>query len=99
VKPVHQAISVLRATETSATLAPLLERMRISQQMWSDIAPLLPAVMRDSVQPGKWEDGVWCLLVRSGAVSAKLRQLAPALLSTLTSKGWQISAIRLKVQA
>jgi hypothetical protein len=90
---------VLRATEASATLAPLLERIRQSQQMWSDIRSLIPPQMRDSVQPGKWEDGVWCLLVRSGAIAAKLRQLAPALLSTLTGRGWQVSAIRLKVQA
>jgi hypothetical protein len=95
----HTAISALHATEASATLAPLLVRMRESQEMWQIIQPLVPASLLGSVQPGKWEEGTWCLLVRSSASAAKLRQLQPALLDRLTSRGWKISAIRLKVQA
>lgn len=89
----------MQATESSSTLAPLLERMRESQQMWLQIEPLLPGPLRNTTQAGKWESGVWCLLTKSNASAAKLRQLSPSLVQALQQRGWKVSAIRLKVQA
>jgi hypothetical protein len=50
------------------------------------------------VQAGPIEDKVWCLLVDSTAIAAKLRQLQPLLLERLTREGHDITAIRLKVR-
>jgi len=42
---------------------------------------------------------VWCLLVESTAIAAKLRQLQPSMLERLAHEGHDITAIRLKVRA
>ena len=40
-----------------------------------------------------------CLLVRNNAAAAKIRQLLPAMAAHLRTKGWDVTEIRLKVQA
>jgi hypothetical protein len=50
------------------------------------------------VKAGPAEGDVWCLLVHGSAAAAKLRQLAPRLVTRLRSRGWEINSIRLKVQ-
>jgi len=61
------------------------------------VAPLLPASLRKSVKAGAVDEAVWCLVVDNNAVASKVRQLLPALLAQLRSKGWEVTAIRLKV--
>jgi broad-specificity NMP kinase len=41
----------------------------------------------------------WSLLAANAAVAAKLRQLQPRLEDRLRDRGWQVSAIRIKVQS
>jgi hypothetical protein len=59
---------------------------------------LIPAPLRSAVKAGPIDGTDWCLLVESSAAAAKLRQLIPALLAHLCSRGWQVNSIRLKVQ-
>lgn len=63
------------------------------------IEPLIPASLRKAVRAGPIEDTVWCLILDNNAIAAKIRQLLPSLESHLRAKGWEVSAIRLKVQA
>ena len=51
-----------------------------------------------AIRSGPIDGETWCLLVDSNAAAAKLRQLAPALLAHLRTKGWAVTNLRLKVQ-
>jgi hypothetical protein len=91
------AVSLLQASQDSPTLARLSELALDSSARLKAIEPLLPAALRAAITAGPIDGSSWCLLVSSTAVAAKLRQLQPALLAHLRSKGWDVSAIRLKV--
>ena len=93
----HQAIPLLQAAQESATLASLTARLQASQACLQAVQPLLPAALRPSVQAGPLENGQWCLIVRSSAVAAKLRQLLPDLQQRLVNHGLPVTAIRVKV--
>lgn len=93
----HQAIPLQQAAQESATLASLTARIQASQACLKAVQPLLPAALRPSVQAGPLEDGQWCLIVRSSAVAAKLRQLLPDLQQRLIHSGLPVTAIRVKV--
>jgi len=95
----YNAISLQQASEDSPALAGLLARARDSAERLAAVQHLIPAEMRPSVQAGPAEGDVWCLLVTGSAAAAKLRQLLPALLARLRTQGWEVSTIRLKVQA
>ena len=59
----------------------------------------LPAAMAAHVKPGPVDDAGWSLLVANASVAAKLRQLQPRLEEILRERGWQVIAIRVKVQS
>lgn len=94
----HQAITLQQAAQESPTFSVLMGRVQESCDRLQAIRSLLPAPLREGIQAGPIEDGVWCLLVSSNAVSAKLRQCLPALQAHLQSKGLAVSSIRIKVQ-
>jgi len=91
-------LTIEQALKEAPTLARLAGLARESADRLASIQPLLPPGLRHNLQAGPIEDGTWCLLVPNGAAAAKLRQLLPALQAHLRSKGWQVNAIRLKVQ-
>ncbi len=62
------------------------------------IEPMIPATLRSALTPGPIDGPNWCLIVNGNAAAAKLRQMLPMLTAHLRSKGWEVSAIRLKVQ-
>lgn len=80
-------------------LSQLLERASQSREMLAAVHPLIPPGLREHVLAGPWEAGQWCLLVGSNAAAAKMRQILPGLQAALVQRGWQVSAIRLKIQA
>lgn len=82
----------------SPTLARLSELVRDSSLRLKAIEPLLPPLLRPAIQAGPIEGATWCLLVSSNSAAAKLKQLQPALLAHLRSRGWEVTAIRIKVQ-
>lgn len=90
--------SLAQAVGAAPSLALLQERIRESQGCMDQIRHLIPAAMRQHVVAGPLQDQEWCLLVGSAAASTKLRQLLPAIQQTLTARGAQVNAIRIKVQ-
>ena len=75
----------------------LSRRLRESQARLQAVLPLLPPAMRASVKAGPIDEAGWTLLASNGAVSAKLRQLVPALEAQLRSQGWQGPPVRVKM--
>lgn len=95
----HQAVTLLQATQESPTLARLSQLTQDSVARLKAIEPLLPVSLRPAVTAGPIEGTGWCLLVSNNAAAAKLRQVLPALQAHLRSNGWEVTSIRLKVQA
>jgi hypothetical protein len=93
-----RAITLLQATQDSETLNRLCELASESSQRLKSIQSLMPPSLRASVHPGPIEGPVWCLLLDNNAAAAKIKQLLPSLQAHLRSKGWEVNAIRLKVQ-
>ena len=94
----HYAVTLQQASEESPTLARLTALTRDSSDRLKAIELLIPAALRPAVQAGPIDGDSCCLLVKSNAAAAKVRQLLPALQAHLRSRGWEVNAIRLKVQ-
>jgi len=92
-------VSVQQAAEDSPTLARLAQLARESGERLKAVEPLIPVALRRAVKPGPIEGPAWCLLVEGNAAAAKLRQVLPAMQALLCNRGWQVSAIRIRVQA
>ena len=92
-------ISLQQAAQSSPTLAKLVAMTQDSSARLQAIQPLIPITLRKVVQAGPIEGSCWCLLVKSNAAAAKLRQLLPAFAAHLRVKGWDVTEIRLRVQA
>ncbi len=92
-------VTLQQAADDSPTLARLAELARESGERLKAVESLIPAALRSHVRPGPIEGEAWCLLVEGNAAAAKLRQVAPALQAQLCSRGWQVTSIRIKVQA
>jgi hypothetical protein len=92
----HFAIPAHEAAGEAPTLARLIQLARESAERLQAIESMIPAPLRASVRPGPIDGTTWCLLVDGNAAAAKLRQLLPLLQDKLNSRGWQVTAIRLK---
>ena len=88
-----------QALQHSAPLARLQLLMRDSNARFEAIRASLPAALAPHVKPGPVDDAGWSLLAANASVAAKLRQLQPQLEAVLRERGWQGSAIRVKVQS
>lgn len=91
-------VTVQQAADDSPTLARLAELARESGERLRAVQSLIPAPLRSRVRPGPIDGTAWCLLVEGSAAAAKLRQVLPALQAHLCGRGWQVTAIRIKVQ-
>lgn len=91
-------VSLQQAAEDSPTLARLAELARESGARFKAVESLIPSALRRQVKPGPIEGTAWCLLVDGSAAAAKLRQVVPDLQAHLCDCGWQVTAIRIKVQ-
>jgi hypothetical protein len=90
-------VPLYEAAQDSPTLARLAQLARESGERLKSVEFLIPLPLRPSVRPGPIDGDSWCLLVDSSAAAAKLRQVLPALQTQLSSRGWQVNSIRLKV--
>ncbi|RYE38966.1 MAG: hypothetical protein EOP24_45600 [Hyphomicrobiales bacterium] len=94
----HRAVTLQQATQESPTLAMLASLTRDSSARLKAIEMLIPPALRPAIQAGPIDGTSWCLLVKSNAAAAKIRQLLPAFEAHLRSRGWEVNAIRLKIQ-
>lgn len=94
----HRAVSALQASQESPTLARLSELAVESSARLRSLGSIIPPTLQASIQAGPIEGNEWCLLISNTAVAAKVRQLLPAIQAHLRTKGWEVNAIRLKVQ-
>lgn len=93
-----QSYTVLQAAEKTPNLARLTELTRESSARLQAIAALIPVALRKSVIAGPIDGASWCLILDNTATAAKIRQLLPAFMAHLRSRGWQVNSIRLRVQ-
>jgi len=91
-------VTLQQAASASPTLARLTALAKDSNERLKAIKGLMPEALWSTIQAGPIDGSSWCLLVNNNAVSAKLRQLSPALLAHLRTKGWDVTTIRLKVK-
>lgn len=92
------ALPIEQALSRSAPLERLKQLMQDSNARFAAIQPHLPAALAPHVKPGPVDESGWSLLAVNASVAAKLRQLQPRLEDALRERGWQVSAIRVKVQ-
>jgi len=93
----NHSISLFQATQESPTLARLTDLAMESTARLKSVESLIPTALRSAVRAGPIEGTAWCLILDNTAAASKIRQLLPAMESHLRSKGWEVSAIRLKV--
>ncbi len=93
----RQALTVLQAAEAAPQLATLAARAQESAQRLAAVRPLLPGALASQIEPGPLEGSDWCLLVKTNAAAAKLRQMVPVLQDHLRRRGLPVASIRLKV--
>ena len=93
----HQAIPLEQAAREAPVLGQLMRQVELSQACASSIAKLVPAPLRQQLSYGALEDGQWCILVRSNAAAAKLRQLLPLFLAQLQQQGFAVQGIKLRL--
>lgn len=94
----HHAVTLQQAADASPMLAQLAALTRESSERLKAVESLVPSALRPALQAGPIEGTTWCIMVKSNAAAAKLRQLLPAMQAHLRSKGWQVNVIRLKIQ-
>jgi hypothetical protein len=95
---VPDALPIAEALRRSEPLDLLRRQMHESNQRFAVVRLLLPTGLSDHVRPGPVDEEGWSLLAANAAVAAKLRQIKPRLEEALRDGGWQVSAIRIKVQ-
>jgi hypothetical protein len=93
-KPAKGAVDFLRAHDKLANLLPAVARLAALQK---DCAALLPTQFAWCT-PLAFENGQLTLAIPNAALAAKLKQQLPKLQDNLLKQGWQVIAIRLKVQ-
>jgi len=89
-----EASEFLRSNSAMATLLPALARMGTLQKA---CASGLPA-MFSTCEVLQFEAGQLVMSVPNAALAARLKQQLPRLQDRLLKDGWQVSAIRIKVQ-
>jgi len=96
--PPAATVPIAEALRASAPLGRLGDRLRLSNALFAEVAPVFPAALAPSLRAGPVDDEGWSILCANAAVAAKLRQLVPHLETRLREAGRPVAAIRIKVQ-
>ena len=91
------SLPIGQVLQRSAPLLHLQQLVRDSNARFEAIRSSLPGALAAHVRPGPVDALGWSLLAANPSVAAKLRQLQPRLEASLSSQGWPVSAIRIKV--
>lgn len=83
----------------SDVLLNLQRRLAESNERLQVVRTLLPEALSAQLTAGPVDDSGWTLIVRSSAIAAKVRQWQPLLEDALRQQGWQVSAIRVRIQS
>src|SRR6201991_5214758 len=86
---------VLARTDAFSALRAGVEQIAALER---DLTELLPDYLAASVEPGFIKDGVLALFAAHNALAARLRHLAPRLLSDLQQRGWPVNALKIRVR-
>ena len=86
----------LRLTPEHQRLFSSTDKLIAMQQVFMKIAP--PQLAQRSAL-GAFVDGDLTIYARNGAIAAKLRQMLPSLLLKFRARGYEVTAIRIAVQA
>ena len=79
-------------------LQALNRELRQLAALQSALAEVLPGNLATSTSVALVKAGELILVADNGAVAAKLKQMAPRVLSSLRQRGYEITGIRLQVQ-
>ncbi|EJL91769.1 Protein of unknown function (DUF721) [Herbaspirillum sp. CF444] len=90
----RDATDFLQSDNAMASLLPAITRMSALQK---SCAAILPAIFK-SCDVMNFEGGQLVLSMPNAALAAKLKQQLPKLQERLLKDGWQVNAIRIKVQ-
>ena len=90
----RDALDFLRGDDKMATLLPTATRMAALQ---THCAATLPA-MFDACAVLQFADGQLVLSTPTAALASRLKQQLPKSQESLLKRGWQVNAVRLKVQ-
>jgi hypothetical protein len=96
---VPDSLPIREALAQSEPMLLLQARIRDSRRRLECILTVLPSSVRPLVQAGPLDESGWTLLAANAAAASKLRHLEPLIQDRLRANGWNLSAIRIKVQA
>ena len=86
----------LRLTPEHQRLFSYTDKLTAMQQVFMKIAP---PQLAQRCALGAFVEGDLTIYARSGAIAAKLRQMLPSLLLKFRARGYEVTAIRIAVQA
>ena len=89
-------LGVLRLTSDHQRLFGYMDELTVMQQVFMEIAP---PQLAQSCALGGFFEGNLTICTHNGAIAAKLRQTLPSLLLKFQAKGYEVTAIRVAVQA
>ncbi|MCP1118286.1 DciA family protein [Robbsia andropogonis] len=94
----RRPVAISDALASNDAFAALREGVARLQALETDIGACLPAYLCGNVSPAGTQDGTLTLLTPHNALAARLRHLAPTLVSALQARGWQIEAIKVRIR-
>jgi hypothetical protein len=80
------------------SLASLADRAGLLIEMRRLFREVAPAGIAQVCQVANFRSGTVIIATQNSAAAAKIKQLAPRLMTLYLSKGWQVNAIQVQVQ-
>jgi hypothetical protein len=80
------------------SLASLADRAGLLIEMRILFREATPAGIAQFCQVANFRNGVVVIAAQNSAAAAKMKQLAPRLMTLYLAKGWQVNAIQVQVQ-
>lgn len=96
-RKVPGASGVVEFLSSNDKISPLLPTLRRNAKLQQDCGAILPPIF-DACEVMQVTDGQLTLSAPNAALASKLKQQCPKLQAQLQERGWQINAIRIKVQ-